>query len=405
MIAAAPAGLAPDTPPRWRERLVLLALNGLVFQSLYSACSAAAARQGVTRHIATAWDAHIPFLPWMLVPYMSSVPLLVLAFLFVPGRQGLRALSQRCLLATALGTLVFALWPLKVVATAPAIGNPLLAALAKTLVQLDAPYNQWPSLHVAYCVVLWPALSAWLRPGAARIALLAWLLLVAASTVPTYQHHLLDIPGGAALGLLAWRVVPAQRQLPWVALYYSVAALASLTLGLTVLPLLPCLWAAACCAGVARAYAIGDPDFLHKSDGHHPGWVMLLYGPYLLGYRLTWLLVRWRERSKPPFEAVTERLWVGRRLAEAEVQALPAGCAVIDLAAELSTTAALRGPQTHSFGLLDLMPVPAQRMAQILEAIDAALVRSPMVYLHCAMGYRRGREVARAWCERHHLQR
>jgi membrane-associated phospholipid phosphatase len=405
LIAAAPPGPAPDTPPRWRERLVLLALNGLVVQSLYSACNAAAARQGVTRHIATAWDAQIPFLPWMLVPYMSSVPLLVLAFLFVPGRQGLRALSQRCLLATALGTLVFALWPLKVVATAPAISQPGLAALARTLAQLDAPFNQWPSLHVAYCVILWPALGACLRTGAARLALLAWLLLVAASTVPTYQHHLLDIPGGAALGLLAWRVVPAQRDRPWVALYYSVAALACSTLGLTVLPLLPCLWGALCCAGVVRAYASDDPDFLHKRDGRHAGWVLLLYGPYLLGYRLTWLLVRWRERHRPPFEAVTERLWVGRRLTEAEAQALPDGCAVIDLAAELSTTPALRGARTRSFGLLDLMPVPADRMVQILDTIDAALLHSPVVYLHCAMGYRRGREVARAWCERHHLTR
>lgn len=205
----------PDTLPSRRRRLALLAINGVFFQALYAACNLAAARAGVTRSIATPWDASVPFLPWTLVPYMTSVPLLVAAFLLTPTRQSLRALSQRCLLATAVATLTFALWPLRVL-PAPVPGTPMLALLGDALKRLDAPYNQWPSLHVAYCVILWPALSARWRSTGARAALLAWLGLVAASTVFTHQHYLPDLVGGAVLGALAWWAVPAQRHVPWV---------------------------------------------------------------------------------------------------------------------------------------------------------------------------------------------
>ena len=185
--------------------------------------------------------------------------------------------------------------------------------------------------------------------------------------------------------------------LPWVSLHYAVAATAALVLGLTVLPLLPCLWLAACCGAVACAYARSDADFLHKRNGVFPLWVCVLYGPYLLGYRVTWWWVRWHERGKPAFVKFDDHLWVGRRLTEREAQALPADCAVIDLAAELSGTRALRGPRNKSFGLLDLMLPTAQRLSTVIDAVDAELSQGHNVYLHCAMGYRRSREVAAAW--------
>jgi membrane-associated phospholipid phosphatase len=385
-----------DQPPL-RQRLALLAINGLLFQALYAACNLAAARAGVTRNIATAWDASVPFLPWMLVPYMTSVPLLVLAFLRTPGRQSLRALSQRCLLATALGTLVFALWPLHMNAAAPVSQTPALAWLGEALKQLDAPYNQWPSLHVAYCVILWPALGCIWTGTAARLAWLVWLGIVSASTVFTHQHYLPDLAGGAALGAFALWAVPAQRHVPWVSLHYAVSALAATTLGLTVLPLAPCLWIAACCGAVALSYARRDQNFLHKRDGAFPIWVCVLYAPYLLGYWLTWHVVRRRERGRAPFSQFAERLWIGRRLDDREAMALPPNCVVIDLAAELCETQALRGHVVHTFGMLDLVAPSPDELARIVDVIDAELARGHDVFVHCSMGYRRSREVALAW--------
>ncbi len=384
------------TAPTRVQRLALLAINGLLFQALYGACNLAAARAGVTRSIATPWDAAVPFVPWMLLPYMTSVPLLVAAFLVAPDRQSLRALSQRCLLATVLATLVFALWPLRMTTQDAAPAAALPALLSRTLAGLDQPFNQWPSLHVAYCVVLWPALSAAARGAVLRAAIAAWLALVVASTVLAHRHFLPDVAGGLALGALCRALVPAHRDVPAVALHYLVAALAASVLGLTVLPLLPCLWLAAGLAGVALAYARDDVDFLHKREGRFPAWAWALYAPYLLGYRLTWHAVRWRERGRPPVEAFAEGVWVGRRLTREELHLLPAGCAVVDLGAELSTTPELRD-RAQSFGLLDIVPPAPRRLATILDAIDVLRAAGRPTYVHCAMGYRRSREVALAW--------
>ena len=386
--------------PSLRERLALLAINGVAFQALYGACNLAAARAGVTRAIATPWDALVPFVPWMLLPYMTSVPLLVAAFVVAPDRPSLRALSQRCLLATALATLVFALWPLRMTSVDALPATPLLAGLARALAALDQPFNQWPSLHVAYCVVLWPALRDAVRPRAARRAIAAWLALVVASTVLAHRHFLPDVAGGLALGALCRAVVPARRAVPAVALYYIVAAIASLVLGLTVLWLAPCLWLAAGFGAVALAYAREDADFLRKRRGGFPAWVWLLHAPYLIGYRLTWHLVRWRERGRAPVTPFADGLWIGRRLTGRELALLPADCAVIDLASELTSTPQLRG-RAQSFGLLDIVPPAPARLAAILDAIDAQRALGRHVYLHCAMGYRRSRQVALAWRARH----
>ncbi len=393
-------GDAPSLP----QRLAWMLVNGLLFQSLYTACHVSAARAGVTRNVAMAWEAGVPFVDWMLLPYMSSVPLLVSAFLWVPDRRALLTLSRRCLLVTSLGTLIFALWPLHIAAERPPSSVPLLGWLAVQLTQLDAPYNQWPSLHVAYCVILWPALASRMSGVFARVALALWLLLVVLSTLFTRQHHLADLAGGAALGALALGLIPSHRSGtsgpgPAVALHYAVASMSSITLGLTLLPLLPCLWLALCCAGVALAYARHDAGFLHKREGGFPLWVWALYAPYLIGYRITWHVVR--RCGAPPFEAFADRLWVGRRLDAHEAQALPPGCAVIDLASELSATPTLRGRPGQAFALLDLMPPPAERLAEIADAIDEQLAQGRSVYLHCAMGYRRSREAADAWRARH----
>lgn len=399
--AANPLTQTPALTPRWRQRLTLMAINAVLFQVLYSACNVSAARAGITRNIATPWDAAVPFVPWMLLPYMTSVPLLVMAFLFTPTRQSLRALSQRCMLATVVGTLIFALWPLHIAIVRPASNNAVLSALCDLLQRLDAPYNQWPSLHVAYCMLVWVALRDRFASPLARIALAAWLMLVAASTVLTHQHYLPDFAGGVLLGAAALWVVPSQRNLPWVSLHYAVAAAAALVLGLTVLPWLPCLWLAACCGAVACAYARSDADFLHKRNGIFPLWVCVLYGPYLLGYRATWWWVRWHGRGQPAFVKFADRLWVGRRLTDSEAKDLPADCSVIDLAAELSGTLALRGARNKAFGLLDLMLPTERRLSTVIDAVDAELSQGRNVYLHCAMGYRRSREVAAAWRARH----
>lgn len=400
--------------PSMRERVTQLVLNGALFGLCYPLANHLAARAGVTRSVALPWDAALPFLPWMVLPYMTSGLLFALSFLLARSRADLSALSRRVAFATVAACLAFAAFPLRFGFERPAVDAALPAWLFAQLSAMDQPYNQLPSLHVAYCLIFWPALSGALRSAgtpaaglrggldAPRLLLAAWLLLVAAATVFTYQHHLADVAGGALLGLLAIRLLPAggagEGASRPVAFVYTLLA------GLSLLAWFALggpwwLYLGASLLLVAWAYHRRDAAFLHKRNGRYPLWVWLLYAPYLGGYLLTWQLVRWRERHRPPFDRHSERLWVGRRLSNAEAATLPADCAVIDLSNELSETAALRNRPYQHFPLLDLHALDERTAQPVLAAIAAHASAGRNIYLHCAMGYQRSRRIAQLYEE------
>lgn len=379
-----------------RQRLALLGLNSLVFLLCYLTANTLAQQQGITRNVALSWEERTPFLPWMVLPYASSGLLLCAAFFMVRSPDALRVLSQRLLLATVLAATVFVLLPLRFNGSRPAIDLPLFAAAFDVLALVDSPYNQLPSLHVAYCLLLWVSLRQRLVSAWARAALGSWLLLTAASTLFTYQHHVLDVVGGLLLGWACTFWIPAGRTEPYVALYYFAAGCMALVLGRYALPLFITSYLVSSLWLVSLAYARGDRDFLHKRQGRFPWWVACVYAPYLLGYRLTWLAVRWRGRQLPPIQRVNAQLWVGRRLTNTEALQLPADCSVFDLANELPETAALRPHRYQHFPLLDIVTPPADVVQSIVKAVHHETQAGRPVYLHCAMGYRRCLQIAKA---------
>ncbi|SEN92175.1 PAP2 superfamily protein [Duganella sp. CF517] len=386
-------------------RWLSLALNAALFGACYPATNYLGQleqQQGGLGGVAMAWEASLPFMPWMVVPYMTSGLLFALSFLLVRGRGELSALSRRVAFATLVACLLFAAFPLRFELVRPPVDAALPAWLFAQLSLVDRPYNQLPSLHVAYCVIFWPALRTVARAPCQRAALAGWLLLVAVSTVFTYQHHVLDVAGGALLGVLAIRLLPtpragAESRKP-VGLVYAMLAALSLLAWLA----LGGPWWLYLCASlllVARAYHTRSAGFLRKRHGSYPLWIWLLYVPYLAGYLLTWQLVRLRERHRPPFADHGGGLWVGRRLSNAEAARLPADCVVIDLANELSETPALRRHIYHHFPLLDLETPTLQSARHIVEAIAIHAGQGRPIYMHCAMGYRRSREIAQLYQE------
>jgi PAP2 superfamily len=438
----------PDAPaaevPTVAQRLRHLALNAAVFAVAYSFNNLMAQQRGTAQHIATAWDAHVPLLPWLLLPYASSGVLWVWGFAGAVSVDALRAFSHRLLLSTVVAGVVFALWPLRFVGdTAAALSTvaPVWVSAFAWLSQIDPPYNQCPSLHVAYAVVLWPTLAQALHQRTrrwsaamqrlARLTLAGWLGLLAVSTVFTYQHHVWDVPAGILLGLGVVRGMGARPgRGPWVWGAYAVAAGLLVVVALnTCGPIstaggfswpvaqsstgLLLVWTAFSCGAVALAYARGDAGFLHKrSNGTFPIWVWLLYGPYLGGYRLTWWAVCWRERHHPPVQRLpcAPWLWVGRRLTAHEARTLlPAGVCVIDLANELPETRALRPRQDRgraavegvtryqAFALLDLQPMPTEQQISIFIALNQLKSSGRGVYVHCSMGYARSRHLVAAY--------
>ena len=384
------------------RRLVHVLLNWLAFGICYPLANQLARQHDVRRSLAIGLDAAIPFLPWMALPYASFGLLFTLVFFLVRGEEALRVASRRLLLATVLGCLFFAVLPARFGMTRPDPIDGLPGLVFRWLALVDQSYNQCPSLHVAYALIVWLAL----RPvfdGAVRRLLGAWLLLVAASALFTWQHHLVDVIGGLLLGgTCAWAIRPGATRRHGVSFYYAIGAGVLLLIGVAALRSWIAAWAAASLLLVALAYLQRRPDFLGKRAGRHPLRAWLLYWPYLLGYRLTWLLVRLRERRRAPFSLQAPGLWSGRRLDAREAARLPADCHVIDLCAELPETAALRHARYLHFPLLDLQAPRPSQLRPVLAALARLQREGRPVYLHCAMGYSRSRLISRLHLRRKH---
>ena len=394
--------IAPAAPEvaRYHLRLSYLALNATVFALAYTLSNAYAASGAPHASVAMAWERAIPFLPWMIVPYLSSGIFFAGSFFWLQTQDQLRVLSQRLLLCTVIACLVFVLWPLQLSSTRPAIDSNLWAPLFAYLNLVDRPYNQLPSLHVAYCLVFWSSLKSNLTP-LPMLALGTWLALVAIATLYTYQHHFLDVLAGLLLGgmslLMISPLAAEQRYTPAVALHYALAALGSIFLGVVTELVLVGSYFALCFALVSWAYWRQNPTFLRKRRGQFPALSLVLFAPYLLGYRLIWWGVRMRERGKPVIRHCTDKLFISRRLTHAEAKLLPPECAVIDLANELAELKCLRTGRYHFVAMLDLVPVAPATCAQIVALIEAEIAAGRSVLLHCAMGYARCVEISDAY--------
>lgn len=157
-------------------------------------------------------DRLVPFQPAMLWPYLS----LWLYVGVAPGLQrGFWQLLAYGLWMVGLlgaGLAIFYFWPTAVppsgIDRTPYPGFAMLEGV-------DASGNACPSMHVAVAVFTAVRLAAVLReigaPAWPRWLNLAWVALIAWSTVAVRQHVALDVLAGAALGLafalpsLRWR--------------------------------------------------------------------------------------------------------------------------------------------------------------------------------------------------------
>src|SRR5476649_635130 len=93
--------------PSMQQRVTQLALNGALFGVCYPLTNYLAQRHQDVGNVAMAWESALPFLPWMVLPYMTSGLFFVLSFLLVRDRAGLSALSRRVAFATVVACLVF----------------------------------------------------------------------------------------------------------------------------------------------------------------------------------------------------------------------------------------------------------------------------------------------------------
>lgn len=179
-----------------------------VFALVYKFSLWYAAQLGEVPSFVFGFERDIPFLPWTIIPYLSSGVFFCVVFLLIKSPETLRVFLKRVLLMTVLAGIGFILMPLQFSQPKPEVSHTILGALFWLLDGVDDPYNQSPSLHVAFAFAFWTVFRELKSPW--RHIAAVWLMMVALSTLTTYQHHLIDVFTGSILAHVVFLIIPSQ---------------------------------------------------------------------------------------------------------------------------------------------------------------------------------------------------
>jgi hypothetical protein len=152
------------------------------------------------------WEVHIPFLAWTIVPYWSTDLLFVCSPFLFNSRAELDTHCKRLLAVQAISVLIFLLFPLQFTFGRPHTTG-LLGSMFLLRTGFDTQFNQAPSLHIGFAVVLWQAYSRHLE-GYARWVARGWIVLMSLATLTTFRHHFVDLPTGLWVGLFCAAILP-----------------------------------------------------------------------------------------------------------------------------------------------------------------------------------------------------
>jgi len=346
------------------------------------------------------WERWIPFVPLMVIPYMSIDLFFVAAPFLCRDRRELATFNRRIVLAIVAAGVCFLVMPLKLGFERPRLDGWIGLAFG-WFFAADLPYNLCPSLHIALRTILAEIYARHTR-GAWNVASHAWFSLVGLSTLLTWQHHVVDVLGGFLLAAVCFYLVPPSSQRHpltpnrRIGVYYLLAAVLSGVLAWLLWPwggLL--LWPAAACLIAAGAYFGLGPGIYRKVEGRLTLSTRLLLAPLMVGQALS---LRYYRRQCRAWDEAAPGVWIGRKLSDREAaEAVRRGVtAVLDLTAEFSEASPFLAIPYLNVPILDLTaPTPEQ----LHRCVDFLAKNAPQgtVYVHCKIGYSRSAAVVGAY--------
>ena len=154
-----------------------------------------------------AWENRLPFLPWMVFPYLLALVLPDYALFGWPDAdsRGMRRQAASYSVMHILCFTIFFLYPVKGDLRPELIGDSLSLRVLAYYYRIDPPVNLFPSLHCANATLA--ALMA--RKLSPRIGFLAGIgaTLVALSVVLVKQHYVADALAGIGLAFVVDRLI------------------------------------------------------------------------------------------------------------------------------------------------------------------------------------------------------
>ncbi len=382
-------------PTFWQAAFVSI-WTSLLFLGVYNATNWLSSWRKVTSTIYFEWERHIPFVPAMILPYMSIDLFFVTAPFLCSTRLELSLLARRIALAIVIAGLCFLAFPLTLAVDRP-VASGAMGAVFNWFRGVDLPYNLCPSLHIALRTILADTFARHTR-GLTRWASHIWFSLIGLSTLLTYQHHLIDVAGGFVLAAVCFYLVrEAPLRLPVErnhrigrmyalgSVFLAVAAISTRPWGLLL------LYPAVSTALIAAGYFGLGPGVFGKSSGRLPFATKVVLAPVLFGQYLS--LLHYRRQCRD-WDEVTDRVWIGRCLKDCEArEAIAAGVtAVVDLTGEFSAPESFLGVDYLHLPVLDLT-APSQTQLDEAVAFITKHVAHGIVYVHCKIGYSRSAAV------------
>jgi protein-tyrosine phosphatase len=374
------------------RRAITSALLSLLFLVVYVSCNWFTSRRTDVGMFYFEWERHIPFVPWMIVPYMSIDLFFVAAPFVCRTEEEVHTLAKRIVFAILFSGACFLLFPLQFAFERPPVSGGL-GVVFNNFRNFDHPYNLFPSLHITLRTIL-AAVYARHSRGMMRILSDIWFILIGFSTVLTYQHHVADVIGGFILaGYCFYLFRETPTKLPVmpnmrIGIYYAVGAIIvtaiSRFFGLWGLFL---FWPVLSLVIVAAAYFGLGPGIYRKINGRLPLSTRFVLGPCLFGQYISLCYYR---RTCQPWNEVIPGVWIGRKLNDTEAtEAVRQGvAAVLDVTAEFNEARPFLNVEYLNLQILDLTSPTQEQMKQMAGFINEHSSKG-IVYVHCKIGYSR----------------
>ncbi|OCA75294.1 phosphatase PAP2/dual specificity phosphatase family protein [Chryseobacterium arthrosphaerae] len=381
-----------------QQRIYAFLLCTIVFAVVYNGSARYLSNLEEIPSFVFGFERTAPFIPWTIIPYMTSGVFFCLVFFLCRNKEELKVLTQRMLFVTVTAGIGFLLFPLKFSLLKPETGNSIFGYSFRFLKTFDSPFNQAPSLHIAYAFIFWSVFRN-LKKG--RTLVMIWLILLGISTLTTYQHHSIDLITGSILAHLCFILFPYRKndflyRNDQVANVYFLSGWIMILAALLLNEFsgkfwLFLLWPALMSLGVGFQYQKNNIYFLKDRKGNISWAKKAFYAPYLFIY---WIFWKFFIKNKIPVE-ILPGIYISSR-PDAEVLknfGITDIHSVYDLSAEMEEIQALKKQSIyHSVPFLDIGYLEVSTVKKLITDITKSYTQLPenrKILIHCTMGFTR----------------
>lgn len=384
--------------PTLKQQIFAFALCSIVFMIVYNFAAWYTSRAEKVPSFVFDFEKYIPFLSWSIIPYMTSGIFFCSVFFLCRNKEHLTVLTKRMLFTTVAAGLCFILFPLQFSLAKPITDGSVLDYSFQFLKVFDSPFNQSPSLHIAYAFIFWTVFRNCTK---IRTFLMLWLILLGISTLTTYQHHFIDILSGTVLAHISFMIFPYRKNdfhhrnfqvancyflFGWI--FVSASILMNQFFGHLWLIV---LWPAVMAIIIGYQYQKNNVHFLKDINGNISWWKKIFYAPYLIVYRMFWKFLR---KNKNPLE-IAPRIYISSRPGREDLHyfEINRNTLVYDLSAEMEEISDLKNKSAyHSVPFLDIGTLDIDQTKKLVTEITEKYKTLPAdgkIFIHCTMGFTR----------------